>query len=77
MNEPDIQTIAVQGFMSLWQGYCDLKQISRDLMMLVDGRCPECHKDQLHSAHVDGKEGISCGACDWSTSYEALRSKVP
>lgn len=73
----DMQTIAHQSFMSLWTGYCDLKQLSRDLMALVEGKCPECDAEDLHSATVDSKDGVSCCGCDWATSYEALRSKVP
>jgi hypothetical protein len=73
----DIQTIAHQSFLSLWQGYCDLKQLSRDLMLIVEMKCPECHAQDLHSAIIDGKDGFSCGECEWGTSYEALRSKVP
>lgn len=76
-EQQDVQTIARQSFMSLWQGYCDLKQLSRDLMALVEGKCPECGEADLHSASVDAKEGVSCCECEWARSYESLRSRVP
>jgi hypothetical protein len=76
-TENDVQTIARQSFMSLWQGYCDLKQLARDLMALVEGKCPDCGHDELHSALVEGKEGVSCTECEWAKSYDSLRSQVP
>lgn len=76
-DQQDIQTAARKSFMSLWQGYCDLKQLARDLMALVEGKCPECGHDDMHSAQVDGKEGISCCNCAWARSYESIRSQVP
>jgi hypothetical protein len=72
-----VQTIAHQSLMSLWQGYCDLKQLSRDLMAIVEGKCPDCGAKDLHTASIDDKEGMSCGECEWIRSYEHYRSLVP
>jgi len=72
-----IQTIARNSFMSLWQGYCDLKDLARDLMAIVEDKCPDCGAKELHSASLDGKEAMSCTECEWIRSYDQLRERVP
>jgi hypothetical protein len=72
-----LQKIAQESFLSLWQGYCDLKQLSRDLMHIVDGECPDCFEKALHSAQLEGKPALSCTECEWASTYERLRGMIP
>ena len=53
-----------------------LKIIVERLLELVEGRCPDCGSQELHSASLNSHEAVSCGACDWIRSYQQMREEA-
>lgn len=54
----------------------EVKPLAVVLMDLVEGRCPACAGDDLHSAARNGDEAVSCTACGWFATYRSLRERV-
>jgi hypothetical protein len=49
-----------------------LREANARLSKVVEGLCPECGANDLHSAELQGKAAISCCECDWISTYAAL-----
>lgn len=50
--------------------------IVAELLALVEGKCPKCGGDDLHSASTGGKEAISCCECEYMVTYESLKARA-
>jgi len=47
-----------------------------ELLKLAQGICPACSGTDLHSALIEGTDGVSCFDCDWGKSYAALQAAL-
>lgn len=54
----------------------DPNEMLDKLLALVLGKCPACKGEDLHSAVIDGHEGVSCCECPWGVSYTQLVADV-
>lgn len=52
------------------------KTILAALLSLVEGRCPSCDANELHSATLNESAAISCGSCGWIENPAAWRQQI-
>jgi hypothetical protein len=53
-------------------GHADIMAV----LDLVEGKCPICEGTDLHSATINGSEGVNCCECDWGSTYKGLRERA-